>query len=78
MEGMDLYSVGSHNSVQKYDVMSDIFEYGNISDEEVVKLCNQILIKSKDEKSDVILEAMYHAVFTAVNCRDIGQQLEHA
>ena len=61
---------------KKYDDMSDIFEYGNISDEEVVKLCDQILIESKDEKSDVVLEAMYHAVFTAVSCRDIGNQLE--
>ena len=61
---------------KKYDDMSDVFEYGNISDEEVVKLCNQILIESKDEKSDVVLEAMYHAVFTAVNCRDIGNKLE--
>lgn len=61
---------------KKYDDMSDIFEYGNISDEEVVKLCNQILIESKDEKSDVVLEAMYHAIFTAMNCRNIGNQLE--
>ena len=61
---------------KKYDDMSDIFEYGNISEEEVVKFCNQILIESKDEKSDVVLETMYHAVFTAVNCRDIGNQLE--
>ena len=61
---------------KKYDDMSDVFEYGNISDEEVVKLCNQILIESKDEKSDVVLEAMYHAVFTAVDCRDIGNKLE--
>lgn len=61
---------------KKYDDMSDVFEYGNISDEKVVKLCNQILIESKDEKSDVVLEAMYHAVFTAVDCRDIGNKLE--
>lgn len=61
---------------KKYDDMSDVFEYGNISDEEVVKLCSQILIESKDEKSDVVLEAMYHAVFTAVDCRDIGNKLE--
>lgn len=61
---------------KKYDDMSDVFEYGNISDEEVVKTCNQILLESKDEKSDVVLEAMYHAVFTAMNCRDIGNQLE--
>lgn len=61
---------------KKYDDMSDIFEYGNISNEEIVKLCNQILIDSKSEKNDVVLEAMYHAIFTAVNCRDIGNQLE--
>lgn len=61
---------------KKYDDMNDVFEYGNMSDEEVVKLCNQILIESKDEKSDVVLESMYHAVFTAMNCRDISNQLE--
>lgn len=61
---------------KKYDDMSDVFEYGNISDEEVVNLCNQILIESKDEKSNVVLESMYHAVFTAMNCCDIGNQLE--
>lgn len=61
---------------KKYDDMSDVFEYGNISDEKVVKLCNRILVESKKEKSDVVLEAMYHAVFTAVDCRDIGNQLE--
>lgn len=61
---------------KKYDDMSDIFEYGNISNEEVIKLCNQILIDSKSEKNDVVLESMYHAIFTAANCRDIGNQLE--
>lgn len=61
---------------KKYDDMSDIFEYGNILNEEIVKLCNQILIDSKSEKNDVVLESMYHAIFTAVNCRDIGNQLE--
>lgn len=61
---------------KKYDNMSDIFEYGNISNEEIVKLCNQILIDSKSEKNDAVLESMYHAIFTAVNCRDIGNQLE--
>ena len=34
---------------KKYDDMSDVFEYGNISDDEIVKLCNQILLESKDE-----------------------------
>ena len=47
---------------KKYDDMSDVFEYGNISDDEIVKLCNQILLESKDEKNDIILETMYHAV----------------
>ena len=46
---------------KKYDDMSDVFEYGNISDDEIVKLCNQILLESKDEKNDIILETMYHA-----------------
>lgn len=61
---------------KKYDDMSDIFEYGNISDEETVKLCNQILIESKEEKSDAVLESMFHAVFTAVDSRNIVNQLD--
>ena len=32
---------------KKYDDMSDVFEYGNISDDEIVKLCNQILLEKK-------------------------------
>lgn len=52
---------------KKYDDMSDMFEYRNLSDEEVLELCNQIIIESKEEKSDLVLEAMYHAVFTAQN-----------
>jgi len=61
---------------KKYDDMSDVFEYGSMTDEDVVKLCNQILIESKDEKRDAVLEAMYHAVFTAVDSRNISNQLE--
>ena len=61
---------------KKYDDLSDVFEYGNIPDEEVVKVCNQILLESKNEKNDAVLEAIYHAVFTAMNYRDIGSQLE--
>ena len=63
-------------NVKKYDDLSDLFEYGNISDNEVVKLCNQILLESKEEKNDVILEAMYHAVFTATSCRNIAKQIK--
>lgn len=61
---------------KKYDDMSDVFEYGNISDDEIVKLCNQILLESKDEKNDIILETMYHAVFTAANYRNIADKIE--
>ena len=61
---------------KKYDDLGDVFEYGNISDEEVVKFCNHILLESKDEKSDMVLEAMYHAVFTAMNYHDISNQIE--
>ena len=56
-----------NENCKKYDDMSDVFEYGNISDDEIVKLCNQILLESKDEKNDRILEARYHPVFTAAN-----------
>ena len=61
---------------KKYDDMSDVFEYWNISDDEIVKLCNQILLESKDEKNDIILETMYHAVFTAANYRNIADKIE--
>ena len=40
---------------KKYDDMSDVFEYGNISDDEIVKLCNQILLESKDEKNGLFI-----------------------
>ena len=33
-----------NENCKKYDDMSDVFEYGNISDDEIVKLCNQILL----------------------------------
>jgi len=36
-----------NENCKKYDDMSDVFEYGNISDDEIVKLCNQILLESK-------------------------------
>lgn len=44
-----------NENCKKYDDMSDVFEYGNISDDEIVKLCNQILLESKDEKNDISL-----------------------
>ena len=65
-----------NENCKKYDDMSDVFEYGNISDDEIVKLCNQILLESKDEKNDIILETMYHAVFTAANYRNIADKIE--
>lgn len=71
-----MLSLNLSEKCRKYDDMSDIFEYGNISDEEVVELCNQIITQSKEEKIGLVLEAMYHAVFTAVDCRDIGNKLE--
>lgn len=61
---------------KEYDELSDIFEYGNMSDEEVLECCNQILMRSKDEKNEMVLEAMFHAIFTAMNCRDIGNKVD--
>lgn len=48
----------------------------NISDDEIVKLCNQILLESKAENNDMMLETMYHAVFTAANYRNIADKIE--
>jgi len=58
-----------------YDDLADQFEYGNMSDEEAVKICNTIISDSIGEKDSEILEAMYHAVFTTAMNRNISNKL---
>ncbi len=60
----------------KYDNYSDLFEYGNISDEETIKLCNKIIEESKIEKDNVVLESMYNAIVTATVYRNIAGKIE--
>ena len=61
---------------KQYDDLADQFEYGKLVDEEVIALCNKIIIDSIDEDDDKILEAMYHAIFTATMNRDIANRLD--
>ena len=58
-----------------YDDLADEFEYGNMSDGEVVKICNSIINDSIEEEDSEILEAMYHAIFTAAMNRNISDKL---
>ena len=58
-----------------YDNIGDILEYGNITDDEAITLCNEIIDKSISENDDLILEAMYHAIYTGVMNRNIGDRL---
>lgn len=59
----------------KYEEIGDILEYGHITEKEAVTLCNKIIDDSALENDNEILEAMYHAVFTGVVNRKIGDKL---
>lgn len=56
----------------KYGEVSDILEYGDITDEEAVALCNDLLNKSVIEQDDTINELMYEAICMGVSNRDIA------
>ena len=58
-----------------YDNISDILEYANITDNEAIAICNEIIDESITESENQILEAMYHAIFTGVVNRKIADQL---
>ncbi len=59
----------------KYDNLSDVLEYGNISDQEAISICNEIIRESISETDHSVLEAMFHAVFTGVVNRKIAKEL---
>lgn len=50
-------------------------EYGNITDDEAIALCNDIIDKSIFENDDPVLEAIYHAIYTGVTNRNIRDRL---
>ena len=62
-------------AAREYDNIGDILEYGNISDNEAIAICNNIIDESISESEPQILEAMYHAIFTGVVNRKIADQL---
>ena len=58
----------------KYENLCDILEYGGISNEEAITICNNIIAGSISENENSVLEAMFHAVFTGVVSRQIGKE----
>lgn len=59
----------------KYENLSDKLEYGNITNEEAVAICNAIIDESNSENDFRMLESMFHAIFTGVANRDIGDKI---
>ena len=64
-----------NDKCNKYENLSDILEYGNISAEEAVCICNSILEESNSENDFIVLESMFHAIFTAITNRNIGNRI---
>lgn len=63
------------SSDNDYDNIGDVLEYGNITDDEAVLICNKIIEKSLLESDEHVLEAMFHAVLTGVESRNIGGKI---
>ena len=59
----------------KYENLSDILEYGNISDDEAAYICNSIIDDSCLVNESRILESMFHAIFTGVVNRNIAKKI---
>ena len=59
----------------KYEEISDELEYGDISDEKAINICNNLLKKSLTENDDVVLESIFNAVFNGVDNREIASKL---
>lgn len=64
-----------NNKCTKYDNLSDVLEYGNISDQAAISICNEIIRESISETDNSVLESMFHAVFTGVVNRKIAKEL---
>lgn len=58
-----------------YDTVGDILEYGNITDDEAVVICDEIMEKSLLESNEHILESMFHAVLMGVGNRNIAGRI---
>ena len=58
-----------------YDTVGDILEYGNITDDEAIVICDEIMGKSLLESNEHILESMFHAVLLGVENRNIGGRI---
>ena len=64
-----------NNNCDKYENLCDILEYGGISNEEAITICNNIIAGSISENENSVLEAIFHAVFTGVVSRQIGKEI---
>lgn len=67
-----------------YDDLGDILEYGNISDDLAVEICNILLekiiktisyYKNSETGLDTAFESMFNAIFLGVNNREIATRL---
>lgn len=58
-----------------YDDISDIFEYGEISIDKAITMCNNIIKCSLNENDENVLESMYHAIFICLNKYNISKSL---
>ena len=59
-----------------YDDLGDVLEYGAISDNEAIEMCDNILKESLTETDDIVLESMFHAVYMGVSHRDIASKID--
>lgn len=64
-----------NNNCDKYENLGDKLENGNISNEEAASICNAIMEESVAENDCATLESMFHAIFTGVANRDIGDKI---
>lgn len=64
-----------NNDCNKYENLSDKLEYGNISNEEAVSICNAIIDESDSENDFRMFESMFHAIFTGVVNRNIADKI---
>ncbi len=63
------------NSDSDYDNIGDVLEYGDITDDEAIVICDEIMEKSLQESNEQILESMFHAVLMGVGNRNIAGRI---
>ena len=64
------------NKTSQYYDLSDVLEYGNISDDEAINICDTIIADSLNERRPEVLESMYHALYTAITNRNIVSNIK--